>query len=568
MFQWAQSWNNVGTDLDIFLLNAATGAILTGSVDDQAGGDSLIPSEVYSYSNATGSPITVQIVLARWAGAPAPRVKFLFTGSGGITSVQFNSSTGGDIVGPTVWGHSGTPDGFSVGAVRYDTRTTPETFSSRGPRTLYFGPADGTTPAPPLGAPQVVAVPHMAATDGGANTFFGSNVGGTWRFFGTSAAAPHAAAAAALMWERLLPGTLSRSTAFNAFDDTAHPVPTNGGPTAVGVGLIDALGAAGQVIPTGFLRVVTSPAVPSQIVVNGQIGDNWGLTWVRVPVGAYTVSFTDVQGFLAPADQNVNVTAGNTTTVTGTFTPQALMRVLTSPPVAGTISVDGVRRNDWGVWTFFPPGAHQVCFAPVIDFLPPTCQNVNLVAGTGNANVTGVYTSSPGAPAEGGSLGQLRVTTSPGVPSQISVDGNVTDSWGLAWLKIGTGAHVVSFSDIEGFTTPANVNTNVPLAGVADGDGDVRAARSPACPDLAGIPGDDLRRRRAAKRVRHVDMASDRLARGLLRVRRGPLLAHLRDGEPLGGCADNRDRDVHRGSVDRRVPGRAHPGDGGGWARP
>ena len=112
------------------------------------------------------------------------------------------------------------------------------------------------------------------------------------------------------MWERLLPGTLSRSAAFNAFDDTAHPVPTNGGPTAVGVGLIDALGAADRVVPTGLLRVVTSPAVPSQIVVNGQIRDNWGLTWVRVPVGAYTVSFTDVQGFLTPADQNVNVRQG------------------------------------------------------------------------------------------------------------------------------------------------------------------------------------------------------------------------------------------------------------------
>jgi hypothetical protein len=297
------------------------------------------------------------------------------------------------------------------------------------------------------------------------------------------------------MWERLLPNALSRTAALNAFDDTAHPVPTNGGPTAVGVGLVDALGAAGLLVPTGFLRVVTSPAVPSQIVVNGQISDNWGLTWVKVPVGAYTVGFTDVQGFLTPVDQNVMVTAGNTTTVTGTFTPQALMRVLTSPPVAGTILVDGIRRNDWGVWTFFPPGAHQVCFAPVLDFLPPSCQNVNLVAGTGNANVTGVYTPSAGAPAEGGSLGQLRVTTSPGVPSQITVDGNVADSWGLAWLKIGTGAHTVGFTDIEGFTTPANVNTNVPLAGVATVTGTyvprglLRVLTSPASPATIFVDG-------------------------------------------------------------------------------
>ena len=202
VFQWAQPWNNVGTDLDVFLLNSATGAIVAGSVGDQETGPSTaIPSEVYSWSNTTASPVTVQVVLARWSGArPEGQVP--------LRRVRRHHERPVQLVDrrrhrrPDGLGHSGTPDGFSVGAVRYDTRTTPETFSSRGPRTLYFGPADGTTPAAPLGAPEVVAVPHMAATDGGANTFFGSNVGGTWRFFGTSAAAPHAAAAAALMWER------------------------------------------------------------------------------------------------------------------------------------------------------------------------------------------------------------------------------------------------------------------------------------------------------------------------------------------------------------------------------
>ncbi len=505
VFQWAQSWNNVGTDLDVFLLNAATGAILAGSVADQETDPSTsIPSEVYSWGNTSGSPMTVQIVLARWSGTPAPRVKFLFAGAAGITSVQFNTSTGGDVVGPTVWGHSGTPDGFSVGAVRYDTRTTPEAFSSRGPRTLYFGPADGTNPAAPLGAPDVLAVPHIAATDGGANTFFGSFVSGTWRFFGTSAAAPHAAAAAALMWERKLPGALTRAAALSAFTATGHPVPTQGGPTAVGLGLIDALGAADLMVPTGFLRVTTSPAVPSQIVVDGEIRDNWGLEWVKVPAGQHTVSFTDVQGFATPADQVVNVTAGNTTAVTGTFVPQALLRVLTNPAVAGTITIDGIRRNDWGVWTYFPPGAHQVCFLAVLAFLPPSCQNVNLAAGTGNADVTGVYTPSAGAPGEVGPLGELRVTTSPALPSQISVDGNIADNWGLTWMKTTPGVHAVSFTDVEGYTTPATLNPNVPsggtatVAGVFTQRGLLRVTTTPAIPGngatvfVDGVPRNDF----------------------------------------------------------------------------
>ena len=85
VFQWSQPWNNVGTDLDVFLLNSATGLIIAGFVGDQETDPSTaIPSEVYSWSNTTASPVTVQVVLARWSGAPAPRVKFLFAGSGGI----------------------------------------------------------------------------------------------------------------------------------------------------------------------------------------------------------------------------------------------------------------------------------------------------------------------------------------------------------------------------------------------------------------------------------------------------------------------------------------------------
>ena len=89
-----------------------------------------------------------------------------------------------------------------------------------------------------------------------------------------------------------------------------------------------------------------------------------------------------MQGYATPADQVVNVTAGNTTVVTGTFPAGAPARA-DEPGRAGTITIDGIRRNDWGVWTYFPPGAHQVCFLAVLAFLPPTCQNINLAAGTG-----------------------------------------------------------------------------------------------------------------------------------------------------------------------------------------
>ena len=65
----------------------------------------------------------------------------------------------------------------------------PEDFSSRGPLRRLFA-ANGTR----LGAPEVRPKPEIAAADGVSTT-----VPGFATFFGTSAAAPHAAAIAALM---------------------------------------------------------------------------------------------------------------------------------------------------------------------------------------------------------------------------------------------------------------------------------------------------------------------------------------------------------------------------------
>jgi hypothetical protein len=204
---------------------------------------------------------------------------------------------------------------------------------------------------------------------------------------------------------------------------------------------------------SGLLRVTTSPALPSQISVDGNVADTWGLNWLEVGPGSHQVCFSWVQGYTTPACQTVVATSGATTTVTGTFVARGSLRVQTSPAVAGQISVDGTPMDDWGMWTDIPTGQHTVCFAAVKDFTPPACQLVAVAAGT-TTQVTGTYAASPGAPALA-NVGLLRVTTSPALPSQISVDGNVADTWGLNWLEVGSGSHQVCFSWVQGYTTPA-----------------------------------------------------------------------------------------------------------------
>src|SRR5581483_1036996 len=46
----------------------------------------------------------------------------------------------------------------------------------------------------------------------------------------------------------------------------------------------------------GLLRVTTSPASASQLLVDGHIDDSWGLTWVKLAPGSHTVHFSHVEG--------------------------------------------------------------------------------------------------------------------------------------------------------------------------------------------------------------------------------------------------------------------------------
>jgi hypothetical protein len=270
--QWAEPWNGVVTDLDAFLLDSAgqplkvkvgSEEFLVGSADDNVGG-SQRPVEILQWENETGAAAEVQLVINNCFGVlcnpvatgATPRLKFaLLQNGGGVSETEYPESSEGDVVGPTVFGHSGASGAISTAAVRYNDSTKPEFFSSRGPVKHYFGPVTGAAPAPAIGE-QVIPKPDLAATDGGANTFFGSFQAGAWRFFGTSAAAPHAAAVAALV-RQANPGA-SEAQVRSALTGTADPVGAFG-PEAVGAGLVDAFGAVAALALPPTITVTKAP---------------------------------------------------------------------------------------------------------------------------------------------------------------------------------------------------------------------------------------------------------------------------------------------------------------------
>ena len=201
VLQWDQpaaSAGGVGSavDLDVFLTDANTGAIVAGAISNNIGGD---PVEVFRPIQTTGAYV---ITVGAKAGSPLPtNIRVLALGNGAPVNLGNPASNTNE---GTVYGHSVAAEAIGVGAVSY-ARTpvndyvppVAESFTARGTTTIVFDDAGNRLATPILRSTQISAV------DGGNTTFFVSDDGTDTdtfpNFYGTSAAAPDAAATAVLL---------------------------------------------------------------------------------------------------------------------------------------------------------------------------------------------------------------------------------------------------------------------------------------------------------------------------------------------------------------------------------
>lgn len=143
--------------------------------------------------NAT---IGVQIVIARAnTPAPGPNVadRIRWVGFGNTSPQEYIS-----YLDPVTYGHNSAAGAIGVAAYPFFAPFVPEAFTSPGPSTIYFDKDSQR-----LRRVEYRQKPDLAAMDGANTTFFTSDTANdddTFpNFFGTSAAAPHAAAIAALV---------------------------------------------------------------------------------------------------------------------------------------------------------------------------------------------------------------------------------------------------------------------------------------------------------------------------------------------------------------------------------
>jgi hypothetical protein len=264
-FQWAEPLFGVETDLDIYLVNNVDNLLRASTADNSI---SQFPFEFFSYQNTSNAPQTVHLIINRAGGTAMPRLKhILLQATNGLLAVEYDTSNAGDITGPTVYGHSGASHAISVAAIRYDTNDTPESFTSRGFPTYYLGPAVDTTPAALLSTPDTRQKPDVTATNGGRNTFFGSLSGSVFRFFGTSAAGPHAAGVAALMVQRAnqLDVTLDHVLIESILETSSSEI-IFGSIDGNGAGLVNALAAVDTLNSLSATPTPTSSPTPEPTV--------------------------------------------------------------------------------------------------------------------------------------------------------------------------------------------------------------------------------------------------------------------------------------------------------------
>jgi Subtilase family len=213
VFQWNDPFNTGGitADYDLYLFNADGTALVAVSGDDNFATD--IPVEAVQVL-----PGTYQVVVVRsdTHGGPADQLRF----------ITFGTVTGGeylDFKTPGTYGHNSAKGAMGTAAKPWFQPYLAEAFTSLGRGTFYFD-ADGNR----LPAPEIRQKPDIAAPDGGNNTFFSfdtlEDADTLPNFFGTSAAAPHAAGVAALVMEKTGgPGTIGPVAMRKLLQKTAVP---------------------------------------------------------------------------------------------------------------------------------------------------------------------------------------------------------------------------------------------------------------------------------------------------------------------------------------------------------
>ena len=240
VLQWADPVGGAANDYDLFLIDENDN-VLASSTNTQDGTQDPIE---FILSSCAADRVDTRLVIVKNSGASDRYLRLSYAREGlAITTA-----------GQT-FGHSASQDAIGVAAVDvgdasgaggvFDGTESVETFSSDGPRRIFFE-AHGTPITPgnfSSTGGRLLQKPDLAAADAVSTSTPGFST-----FRGTSAAAPHAAAIAALMLEAAGgPANVTPAALRTAMTGAALDIEATGGDRDSGAGIVMAPGAVDAV---------------------------------------------------------------------------------------------------------------------------------------------------------------------------------------------------------------------------------------------------------------------------------------------------------------------------------
>lgn len=274
---WADPLLHSANDYDLFVLDATASTVVAFSSDFQNGTQN--PFETIPSENGPMPPPQLQpgqlIFIVKYSGAG--RFLHLDAGFGGALSIVTAGQTRGHSCAVAAFGVAATPAFLPHGVFPEPVGPFPspfnlfsrsEIFSSDGPRHVFFN-SDGSAITPGNfsstgGALRIT--PDITAADGVMTSVIGFKP-----FFGTSAAAPHAAAIAGLL--KSLKPTLTPAQIRTALSSTAIDIEAPGVDRTTGVGIVMAFEAL-RSVATPNLTPFKPTGWSDKIVVSNVAGTN------------------------------------------------------------------------------------------------------------------------------------------------------------------------------------------------------------------------------------------------------------------------------------------------------
>ena len=380
VFQWDDRFYSVNggtgavTDMDLLVFYKGSLRTDLSSAYNNLGDD---PIEFTQLSNSSNAPVTVELALVRYTGPSPTRVKWINDNAYPLV-VEYDTKSS------SIFGHSNEATAISVGAA-YALETPAldpslptaliEGFSTAGGTPILFNEAGVR-----LSAPVIRQKPEIVAPDGGSNSFFPPfpnqdyDGDGFPDFFGTSAAAPHAAAVAALMQEKAN-STLSKSTILTIMEQTALDMDDSQTP-GFDTGF-DFLTGYGFIQADKALQSVTA-LTPTTFAITGVTG----VSCATVTANSRRLTFTPV--YSGATGQPITFAVVNETPPTTNPGPYSLTLYLDNPTItlkASQLGLPGEATFSY-MWT-------AACSSSTVvqPPTPPTPINPGVLGITG---VTGV----------------------------------------------------------------------------------------------------------------------------------------------------------------------------------